>query len=36
MIAMNKIVDRDAAMYYTLDQHDSKDHVTLAEYLEKG
>ncbi|MGA2402343.1 MAG: alkaline phosphatase [Syntrophobacteraceae bacterium] len=36
VIAMNKIVDRDAAMYYTLDQRDSKDHVTLAEYLSKG
>ncbi len=36
VIAMNKIVDRDAAMYYTLDQHDSRDHVSLAEYVAKG
>ncbi len=36
VIAMNTTVDHDAAMYYTLDQGNSKDHVTLAEYLEKG
>jgi len=36
VIAMNATVDKDAAMYYTLDQSNSKDHVTLAEYLEKG
>ncbi len=36
VIAMNTTVDKDAAMYYTLDQANSKDHVTLAEYLDKG
>ena len=36
MIAMNAIVDKNAAMYYTLDQSDSKDQVTLAEYLAKA
>jgi len=36
VIAMNATVDRDAAMYYTLDQNNSKDHVTIAEYLDKG
>jgi alkaline phosphatase len=36
VIAMSKLVDRDAAMYYTLDQRDSSDHVSLSEYLEKG
>lgn len=36
VIAMNAIVDRDAAMYYTLDQGNSKDQVTLAEYVQKG
>jgi alkaline phosphatase len=36
VIAMNAIVDKDAAMYYTLDQNHSKDQVTIAEYLVKG
>jgi alkaline phosphatase len=36
VIAMNAIVDKHAAMYYTLDQNHSRDQVTIAEYLEKG
>ncbi len=36
VIAMNAVVDKDAAMYYKLDQIDHKDQVTLAEYLAKG
>ena len=36
VIAMNTLVDGDAAMYYSLDQGAGKDHVTLAEYVEKG
>lgn len=34
VIAMNDIVDKDAAMYYTLDQ--TNDHVTIAEYTAKA
>jgi len=33
---MNKLVDQDAAMYYTLDQAGEKEHVTLAEFVAKG
>ncbi|MEW6263012.1 MAG: alkaline phosphatase [Thermodesulfobacteriota bacterium] len=36
LIAMNAITDEDAAMYYTLDQSNAKEHVTLAEYVAKG
>lgn len=36
VIAMNAIVDSNAAMYYTLDQGGGKDQVTLAEYLDKA
>ncbi len=35
VIAMNEKVDKDAAMYYTIDQADGE-HVTLAEYVAKG
>ena len=36
VIAMNTLVDHDAAMYYTLDQGADKRHVTLAEYVGKA
>jgi alkaline phosphatase len=36
VIAMNTRVDKDAAMYYTLDQAGDPEHVTLAEYVAKG
>ena len=36
VIAMNAVVDQDAAMYYQLDQKYAKDQVSLAEYLAKG
>ncbi len=36
VIAMNTTVDRHAAMYYTLDQGNNREHVTIAEYLQKG
>jgi alkaline phosphatase len=38
VIAMNERVDKDGAMYYTLDQGNGsrRDHVTLAEYVAKG
>ncbi len=36
VIAMNDKVDKDAAMYYTIDQFDKRDHVSLAEYTQKG
>jgi alkaline phosphatase len=38
VIAMNWLVDKDAAMYYSLDQSNGskRDHVTLAEYVAKG
>jgi len=36
IIAVNELVDKDGAMYYTLDQNGSPDHVTLAEFVEKG
>ena len=36
VIAMNALVDQDAAMYYKLDQNNNQDQVTLAEYLAKG
>lgn len=36
VIAMNALVDKDAAMYYRLDQNNHKDQVSLAEYLAKG
>ncbi len=35
LIAMNTVVDKDAAMYYTLDQR-ARDHVTIAEYVTRG
>lgn len=35
IIAMNTVVDEDAAMYYSIDQN-GKDHVTIAEYVTKG
>jgi len=35
VIAMNSVVDDQAAMYFTIDRNKSKDHVTIAEYLEK-
>lgn len=34
-IAMNNLVDKDAAMYYTLDQAD-KEHIALSEFVSKG
>ncbi len=34
-IAMNKLVDHDAAMYYTVDQTD-KEHISLSEFVSKG
>ena len=36
VIAMNNMVDKDMAMYYSLDQQNSKDHVSIAEYVTKG
>jgi alkaline phosphatase len=36
VIAMSEVVDKNAAMYYTLDQNRSKNQVTIAEYLDKG
>jgi len=36
VIAMNAVVDTDKAMYYSLDQGNSKDHVTLSEFVAKG
>lgn len=36
VIAMNKTVDADAAMYYALDRREGQDFVSLAEYLRKG
>lgn len=36
VIAMNALVDESFAMYYTLDQDNGKDHVTISEYLRKG
>jgi alkaline phosphatase len=36
VIAMNALVDHDAAMYYKLDQNYNQDQVTMAEYLAKG
>ncbi|MGO9122117.1 MAG: alkaline phosphatase [Desulfomonilaceae bacterium] len=36
VIALSAAVDKDSAMYYTLDQGSSKDHVTLGEYVDKG
>lgn len=35
VIAMNAVVDRDAAMFYSIDQA-GDEHVTLAEYVAKG
>jgi alkaline phosphatase len=35
VIAMNELVDEDAAMYYSIDQDDSS-HVTIAEYTAKA
>ncbi|HAF63108.1 MAG TPA: alkaline phosphatase, partial [Anaerolineaceae bacterium] len=34
VIAVDDVVDGDAAMYYTIDQ--TKDYITLAEFVEKG
>ncbi|NWF55003.1 MAG: alkaline phosphatase [Syntrophaceae bacterium] len=36
VIAMNDLVDKNAAMYYALDQKNGNGHVTLAEYTAKG
>jgi alkaline phosphatase len=36
IIAMSSTVDKDAAMYYTLDQAKGKDQITLAEFVQKG
>jgi len=36
VIAMNALVDQDAAMYYKLDQDYNQDQISLAEYLAKG
>ncbi len=36
VIAMSGVVDKDAAMPYSLDQNHNPDQVSLAEYLEKG
>lgn len=36
VIAMSELVDRDAAMYYSLDEHHDNMSVSLAEYLAKG
>lgn len=36
IIAMNGSVDGDKAMYYSLDQKNSKDHITISEFVSKG
>lgn len=36
VLAMNTVVDKDAAMYYSLDQAGNQDMVTIAEYVAKG
>jgi alkaline phosphatase len=36
VIAMSAVVDRDAAMYFSLDQGSDPNHVSIAEYLAKG
>ncbi len=36
IIAMSGKVDKDSAMYYTLDQNQDRDQISLAEYLDKG
>jgi alkaline phosphatase len=36
VIAMNETVDKDAAMYYALDQRNGNGHVALSEYTAKG
>lgn len=36
VIAMNEVVDEEAATYFTLDQNGGREHVTIAEYLTKG
>jgi alkaline phosphatase len=36
VIAMSRMVDANSAMYFTLDQKDGKEHVSIAEYLAKG
>jgi alkaline phosphatase len=36
IIAMSALVDKDSAMYYTLDQDQDREQVTLAQYLDKG
>ena len=36
IIAMSGMVDKDSAMYYTLDQNQDRDQISLAEYLDKG
>lgn len=36
VIAMNQLVDRDAAMYYAMDRGDGREHVSLAEYVSKA
>jgi alkaline phosphatase len=36
IIAMNAKVDNDKAMFYSLDQNNSKDHLTIAEFVTKG
>ena len=36
IIAMSGLVDKDSAMYYTLDQNLDREQISLAEYLDKG
>lgn len=36
VLAMSGVVDKDAAMYFTLDQGGDRAHVTIAEYLAKA
>lgn len=36
IIAMNASVDGDKAMYYSLDQKNRQDHITIAEFVSKG
>jgi alkaline phosphatase len=36
VIAMSRLVDQNGAMYFSLDQADGGEHVTIAEYLSKA
>ncbi|MEZ4526590.1 MAG: alkaline phosphatase [Desulfobacterales bacterium] len=36
VIAMNPLVDQDKAMYYAMDQADSREHISLSEFVAKG